>query len=165
MSRSTNGEAIAPRRPPSRWQRVLKWGGLLAGTAALSATGGAIGAGVGIALLLFGLVLSEEVLFAVAHLGLLAVFPEGPAAAQLTLVELGLVPVLVSPSLRSQTPVRLAAATVVLFAALGAVTWEAMTWLEEPLPVAGLLILICAAFAYGLHRYERVSLGLAGDVA
>ncbi|WP_129115395.1 hypothetical protein [Halegenticoccus tardaugens] len=165
MSRPTNGEASSLRQPTSRRQRVLKWGGLLSSTAALSASGGTIGGGVGAALLLFGLVLSEELLFAVAHLGLLAVFPEGPTTAQLALVELGLIPVLVSPSLRSPTPGRIATATVVLFAVLGAVTWETLTWLEEPLPVAGVLLLICAAIAYGLHRSELVALGLAEEAA
>jgi len=77
----------------------------------------------------------------------------------LALVEVGLLGVLVGPSLRSTRGRRTAAATLLGTAVLGGVALASYALWDRVWIAAAVLVGVGALGAYGLHRYELVVLG------
>jgi len=136
--------------------------GLLATALALGLTGGPLGFVGGIGLALAALFVSPVVAFALGQAALLVVLPT-PTFAQLALVEGALFLVLLGPAGSDPaTLLRVGSPALLLFAITGTAVWfgtDAFGLLET----AATLTLGLAFLSYAIHRYERVSLGLAGD--
>jgi hypothetical protein len=123
---------------------------------------GVVGLGVGIAIALVSLRSRPVVTAALAQAGLLVVVPELSTSRSLFAIaafEIGVVAVLLS-----ERPVE--PPTVVLTAAFGAVfvglVTSALVWTGLG-GASVLLVCLVAVFSYGVHRVERVSLGLVSE--
>lgn len=150
---------------------VVRTGAALLAAAGLAWLGGAVGAASGAAIVALALVAPGPFAVAVGTVGLAAVVPATPAGlpadlplAAVGLAVAGLAGVLFGPDLRSAAGRRTAGLGVGvagLLAGAGAAaqaTWGA-TWVA-----AGVLALLVAVVGYGLHRYERVAVGMVPDV-
>lgn len=146
---------FAGRRQPTALGAV----GLLATIVALTITAGPVGGLVGVGLALAGLFLTPLAVFGLGQAAVLALLP-APTPLQLALVETALLLVLVGPAMAHAT-VRLVAGTVGLFALLGTTVWLA-TQTFGLQPIAITFVSLVALSSYLLHRYERVTVGLAG---
>lgn len=111
--------------------------------------------------------------FAVGQLALAAVLPEGALTATADLVragavEVGLVGVLLASVARGgpRTTSRASVGTLVLGWTLlgGVLAWASVRSLLGVGPAVGLLAASTALTAYGLHRYQLVTLELAGGI-
>jgi hypothetical protein len=135
--------------------------GLLATTIALGLTGGPLGFLAGVGLALAALFVSPVVAFTLGQALLLTVLPT-PTLAQLTLVQGALFLVLLGPAgTELATSVRVGTLAVVLFGVTSAAVWVGVDTFGLLETAAG-LILGLGFLSYAIHRYERVSLGLAG---
>jgi hypothetical protein len=106
--------------------------------------------------------LFEAVVGAVAlvHLVLLVVFPAGVDVATLLAVEGFVALGFVAVHLLDGVPARQASGVVVPLVAAFFGTWALQQALDSLLAVGLVLTLGLALVAYGLHRYELVTLGL-----
>lgn len=96
----------------------------------------------------------------VGHLGLLVVVPPDPSWQALLAVEAGALVVLAGAELLSGLSVLAVARVALIYTILVASTWLVQSSTDS-LVVAPLALLIGVALAaYGLYRYELVSLGL-----
>lgn len=135
--------------------------GLLAAAAALAVTGGIDGIIAGAALFGVGLVAPPIITFGFGQAAFLAVVPS-PTPVQLTAVNVPLFIAFVGTVAAER--LRLLGGALALFAPLGTMTWLATTH-YGPLTAAPGLLLAVGLGSYLLHRYERVTLGLAGETA
>lgn len=119
--------------------------------------------------------------FALGHVALAAVLPEAafaqwPTLVWLAVVELGLLGVLLASATSSEylsdteeSPrgerAEIVAGGIVLGWTLlgGALAWASVRPSLGLPATGGLLVVLTGVAAYGLHRYQLVSLGLAGD--
>ena len=94
---------------------------------------------------------------AVAALG------DGIATGYLILSELGLLAMLVGPSLALDRPRWRVLVTSVVALALGGCTLAIVRWSDRLWQPLVFLVVVFAIGSYGLHRYERIALGLVED--
>ncbi|MFH5801209.1 hypothetical protein [Haladaptatus sp. CMAA 1911] len=92
-----------------------------------------------------------------------AVFADSITAEYLILLEVGLLAVLVGPLLTVDRPrwrVTVTSAMAVLFGvgALKSLQWSNQLWVA-----IAVVVFVFAIVSYGLHRYERVALGLVEE--
>jgi hypothetical protein len=159
VSTTTATPTAAARR--IRQPTLLGGFGLLATTIALGLTGGPLGFVAGVGLALAALFVSPVVTFALGQAVLLVVLPT-PTLAQLALVQGALFLVLLGPAGTELTPfLRVGGLALALFAITGAAVWVGVDTLGLLETAAGLTLGL-GVLSYAIHRYERVSLGLAG---
>jgi len=92
-----------------------------------------------------------------------AALADGIAVEYLFALELGLLAVLVGPSLTFDRPHWRVAVTSGIAALFGAGALASLRWGNRLwLPVA-IVVIVFATVSYGLHRYERAALGLVED--
>ena len=103
------------------------------------------------------------VAFAVGQLLVLLVLTRESGPLAVALAEGALALVLVAGLVRTGDPVRAVATFATLSVAGAAALWLALGAADALWLVALGLVLAVAALAYGLHRYERVALGLVTD--
>ena len=156
MSADTQHSEHVGHSPVERALAVL---GTLVATAAVGVVVGPLGVlvavGVGIARYL-----AATTAFAAGQIVLVALYPtEGPLAL-LVLAEIGLSCVLLAPVVDRDEPGRATVATLVAGVALGGTAWAALRSAEGVWVGASAIVVGTAIAAYGLHRYERVRLGL-----
>ncbi len=124
--------------------------------------GGLAGVGVGLAIALTVRVAQPVVAVAIAHAGLLILLPTLTTLSSivgLVLFELGLLAVLLSERpFEFPTAVLTVAFGIVLVTTVVA----GLLWAGH-LAATGMLLTLVAVVAYGIHRYERVTLGLVVD--
>ncbi|EMA51902.1 hypothetical protein C448_00360 [Halococcus morrhuae DSM 1307] len=150
-----------PTAPPvSRLARALAVLGALVATLAVGVAVGPLAAlmivAVGGALLLA----STTAAFALGQVVLVALVPPGGALAIFAIAEIGLLGVLCSPAVDHHDPGRLLVASLLAGLAVGATGWLTLRSSQAVWPAAGALVVTTAFLAYGIHRYERVTLGL-----
>lgn len=105
-------------------------------------------------------VVSTTAAFALGQVVLAALVPFDGAVAVLVLAEIGLLGVLFSTTVDHNDPARLLVASLLASLAIGAIGWLGLRTSQAVWIAAGALALATAFFAYGIHRYERVTLGL-----
>lgn len=133
--------------------------GTLLAASALAVTGGASGLLAGAAVAASWYVLPTPAAFAVGQFALVAVAADaGPLA--LVVAEGGLLGLLAGSTLDADRSARLVALAVGGVALLAASGWASYRWLGAAPQAAAVLAVGFALGAYGLHRYERVALGL-----
>lgn len=137
----------------------LSGAGAVAVVLAFGAFGGLAGLAAGVAVAVGSLVLPATYAFAFGHVALLFALPS-PTLRQIAAVELGLAAVLVSPMAGTDGGRRLIAATALCFVGLAAVVAPASLAVDPLWTVAAALVALVAALSYGVHRYERLRLGL-----
>ncbi len=133
------------------WLILLGWG-----------VDGLGGAAVGVVIAAVAVVTRPLVVAAVAQAGLLMLVPEITALSSLAVIglfELGVVAVLLSEH-PFDTPTTL---LTIGFGAVFVITTVAVLIWSGPLTASAVLVALVAVLAYGIHRYERVSLGLVTD--
>lgn len=120
-----------------------------------------IAAGAGAAIAWF--LLPAPSAFAVAQLLAVAALSADDPPLAVAIAEVGLLSVLAGPLAETDAPGGTLGAFAVAALATGAVGWGLLRS-DRPLWLAGLAVaLVAATAAYGIHRYERVSLGLVED--
>ena len=132
----------------------------LGASAGVVLEGGAFGAGVAAAVAVAWLVAGTPYAFVVGQVGLVVGLDGGPTTTPVT--QTALVLLLIADVAVGRTS---AAASTVL--AVGAVTTAVLLLVGRVVPStlqsALLMVAVAGVAAYGIHRYERVALGLAGD--
>ncbi|WP_458190820.1 hypothetical protein [Haladaptatus sp. NG-WS-4] len=103
--------------------------------------------------------------FAFGQLLVAALFADGVALRYLIPLEPGLISVLVGPLLTLERPYWRLRMTVGVAILLGIGIVYIYQWLGEYWQAIGILTVVFALAAYGMHRYERVALGLVEDSA
>lgn len=120
---------------------------------------GVVGVAVGGAIAGVAVVARPVVVAGIAQAGLLVVVPELATAESLAAVglfELGVIAVLLS-----DPPVEIPTALLTTGFAVVFATSTLTIWVRNgPSAAVGLLLAVAAVSGYGIHRYERVSLGL-----
>lgn len=120
---------------------------------------GIVGGAVGIAIAGVTIVARPIVVAGIAQAGLLMIAPELTTAESLAMVglfELGVVAILLS-----EPPIELPTALLTTGFAIVFTTSILAVWVRNGQGIAiGLLLALVALLGYGIHRYERVSLGL-----
>jgi hypothetical protein len=155
-----------PTPPASAARRIrqptlLGGFGLLATLFALTLTVGPLGLLGGVIFTLAALFVSPVVGFALGQAILLALLPT-PTLAQLALVQAALFLVLLDPvGTDPTTAFESGSLAVVLLVISGVAVWLAAD-IFGLLETAAGLTLVLAFVSYAIHRYEQVSLGLAG---
>lgn len=133
--------------------------GVALATVALWSAAGLPGLVAGLLTLLAWALAPATLAFAVGQV--LAVPLLGDAGlAPLVAVEVGLLAVLAGPLTTPDRPARTLAAFVAGTAALWAAAWLVLRAGEPLWAAAATLAIVAATAAYGVHRYERVRLGL-----
>jgi hypothetical protein len=121
--------------------------------------GGVVGGAVGVAIAGIAVVARPVVVVGIAHAGLVVVSPELTtidSLATVGLFELGVIAVLFS-----DPPIEIPTALLTAGFAIVLTTITLTIWLRNGPGVAvGVLFAVVALLGYGIHRYERVSLGL-----
>ncbi|MUV57103.1 hypothetical protein [Halogeometricum sp. CBA1124] len=138
--------------------------GLLAALLALGAAAGGDGVALWVAVAAGTLVLTPPMGFALAHAGLLLLFPNGLDAATLALVEGGLFVLLFASFGRSPAPGRTLGMSAA--AAFGLLGFSRVVAVEMNSTAAGAAFVVVAggALLYTIHRFERVGVVLtAGE--
>lgn len=103
---------------------------------------------------------SGPMAFAVGQIVLMALYPaEGPTS-HLVLGEVGLLCFLLSTALDHDGSIRMVMATLVAGGVVGGCAWLGLRTTDTVWIGGGMVIAATAVIAYGLHRYERVSLQL-----
>jgi len=120
---------------------------------------GVVGGAVGVAIAGVAVVAQPVVVVGLAHAGLLMWIPELTTASSLAaigLFELGVIAVVLSePPIEIPTALLTTGFTVVF------ITSTLVVWVQNGQVAAiGLLLAVVALVGYGIHRYERGSLGL-----
>lgn len=120
-------------------------------------------AGVGVAAVWYAL--GTPYAIAVGHLLLAALVPTVPPLPALAAVELGTLLLLAGDAGVTAGPGRRSIAGLVAFGGLLAALGAARSVTEELWLLAAALVGVTAVAAYGLHRYERVRMGLVEGAA
>jgi hypothetical protein len=157
MSVTTHDPTAAPT---SRLARTVAGLGTLVTTLAVGVAVGPLAALMIVAVggtLLFA---STTAAFALGQIVLVALVPPGGTLAVLVIAEIGLLSVLCSPAVDHHDPGRLLVASLLAGLAVGATGWLTLRSSQGVWPAAGVLVVATAFLAYGIHRYERVTLGL-----
>jgi|GEM_PF-5148465 len=115
-----------------------------------------IAVGVGSALYL----ISAPAAFATGQIILSALYPAAGPLSLLVLAEIGLFGVLFSTTVSHHAPGRLAVSSLVAGIVIGVTGWFVLRTGTALWIVASLFVVGTAVGTYGLHRYERVTLGL-----
>lgn len=125
---------------------------------------GIAGASIGLGILILAVVTRPVFVVAVAHAGLLILFPDLTTVT--TVVEIGLFESGLLALLLSENPGDTPAVLLTVGFALVFVTGTVavLIWASQ-LAASFFLVFLAAIISYGLHRYERVSLGLITDEA
>lgn len=157
-----------PRSDPStparrRGSTPLRLLGAAVALGAFALFGGPTGLAVGVAVAIGCVLLPGPFAFALGHLGLLGAFPD-PAPAEVVPVEAGLLLSLTAATAAAEGA-RAVVAVAAAFVGLTAVVVTGVVATDAPWLVAGLLGAVVAALAYGVHRYERLRLGLTDERA
>ncbi|WP_435156606.1 hypothetical protein [Haladaptatus sp. DFWS20] len=92
-----------------------------------------------------------------------ALFADGVGAVYLIPLELGLLAVLVGPLLRADRPRWRVLVTSLVAVGFGVGVLGSHRWSGEYWLTIGVALTAVAVVAYGMHRYERVALGLVKD--
>jgi hypothetical protein len=103
---------------------------------------------------------STTAAFALGQVILVALVPFEGALAVLVLAEGGLLGVLFSTTVDHDDPARLLVASLLAGLAIGATGWLGLQAGQTVWIAAGTLAVATAFLSYGIHRYERVTLGL-----
>ena len=157
MSADTQHSEHVGHSPVGRALAVL---GTLVATAAVGVVVGPLGVLVAVGVGIARYLAAATTAFAAGQIVLVALYPtEGPLAL-LVLAEIGLSCVLLAPVVDHDEPGRATVATLVAGVALGGTAWVALRSTEGVWAGASMLVVGTAIVAYGLHRYERVRLGL-----
>ena len=157
MSADTQHSEHVGHSPVGRALAVL---GTLVATAAVGVVVGPLGVLVAVGVGFARYLAAATTAFAAGQIVLVALYPtEGPLAL-LVLAEIGLSCVLLAPVVDHDEPGRATVATLVAGVALGGTAWAALRSTEGVWAGASVLVVGTAVVAYGLHRYERVRLGL-----
>lgn len=136
--------------------------GTLVATIAIGTVVGPLGALVAIGVGSAQYLVSTTAAFATGQIVLAALFPPGGSPVALVLAEIGLLCVLCRIVVDHHAPARLIGATLVAGVAIGGSGWLALRSSTTIWIGAGVIVAVTALVAYGLHRYERVQLGLVG---
>lgn len=151
-------QALAGESQPTALGAV----GLGATAVALGVTAGPLGLVAGLVIAGLGVVVSPIAVFGLGQAVVLVLLPS-PTPLQLALLEGALFIALVAPATRTR-PTRLVTLSALLFAVSGTLVWYGSQVVG--LQVTGLALLLAVGLLmYGIHRYERVVLGLAGGDA
>jgi hypothetical protein len=167
-SRGSLSTLVADPRPRDEWTLLGVFGVVLTG-AVFGIVGGLVG--VLLALAFGGVWLFAPTVYsyALGHVLALGISARAVTAVELLFIELGLVAVLLGPLVIATDGddgrVRSTLTRSVLGAgsALFAVVVVGLAFVESLWPTAALLTVVAGLAAYGLHRYERLALGLADD--
>ncbi|EMA53634.1 MULTISPECIES: hypothetical protein [Halococcus] len=141
-------------------RKVLATLGTVVATAALGLVVGPVGVLVAVGIGSAQFLVSTTAAFATGQIVLAALYPPSGSPVVLVLAEIGLLCVLFSSAVDHHDTGRLLTASLVAGVAIGGSGWLALRssatiWIGASVIVAG-----TAFVAYGLHRYERVHLGL-----
>jgi hypothetical protein len=123
---------------------------------------GVVGVSIGLVIAITAVMARPVIVVAVAHAGLLILLPDLTtltAIIELGLFELGLLVLLLSEYLLDIPVVLLTAGFGLVFITS---TVAVLVWAGQ-LAASFSLVFLIAALSYGIHRYERVSLGLVTD--
>jgi hypothetical protein len=167
-SRGSLSTLVSDPRPRDEWTLLGVFGVVLTG-AVFGIVGGLVG--VLLALAFGGVWLFAPTVYsyALGHVLALGISARAVTAVELLFIELGLVAVLLGPLVIATDGddgrVRSTLTRSVLGAgsALFAVVVVGLAFVESLWPTAALLTVVAGLAAYGLHRYERLALGLADD--
>ncbi|WP_160135409.1 hypothetical protein [Halococcus salsus] len=144
----------------SRIARALALLGTLVATLAVGVAVGPlsilVAAGVASALYF----VSTTAAFALGQVVLVALVPPSGALALVVLAEIGLLAVLCSTAVDHHDTGRLLVASLLAGLAIGATGWLGLRTSQAVWVAAGALAIATAFLTYGIHRYERVTLGL-----
>jgi hypothetical protein len=146
--------------PTSRLTKTVAVLGMLVTTLAIGVAAGPLAILMIIAVggsLLFA---STTAAFALGQVVLVALVPPGGTLAVLALAEIGLFGVVCSPASDHHDPGRLLVASLLAGLAIGAIGWLTLRSSQGVWIAAGAIVVVTAFLAYGIHRYERVTLGL-----
>lgn len=162
---ATDGRDGAARvgraRPPSVDRRHWFGGlGVALATLGLGLAAGVPGLAAGAGAAIAWFLLPAPSAFAAGQLLAVAALSADDPPLAVAIAELGLLSVLAGPLAETDAPRGTLAAFAVAALAAGAVGWGLLRT-DRPLWLAALAVAVVAATAaYGIHRYERVSLGL-----
>jgi hypothetical protein len=134
--------------------------GVVLATAAFSVAAGPTGLLTSIAVVITWCLLSAPFAFAVGQLAFIVLFPAGSSLSQLALIEVGLLSILLGSVLRLDKPGRAVTVIVLAFAGLGTSAWVGFKMADTLWPAVLTVAASAIIAVYGLHRYERVRLGL-----
>lgn len=148
--------------PPDS-DRLLGGLGVVAATVGLVLAGGVWGVLAGFAVALAWYVLPATYAFAVGQILVVAVLSAEVPLVATVIGEAGLLAVLAGSLTTTDEPARTVAALAVATLALGAVGWGVLRSGRPLWIVAVAIAVVATTTAYGLHRYERVRLGLVED--
>ncbi|AFO59084.1 MULTISPECIES: hypothetical protein [unclassified Natrinema] len=141
------------------WATVIS---LAAIVVAFGAVAGPLGALAGIATALVGYLLGIPYALAAGHVALVVSFPDGIDPLPFVIVEATFIAVLLAPIAWTESPGR-----ITLVAITSALTLAGAAWLvvdSQPIYMAAATVIVLLTSAsYGLHRLERVRLGLVPD--
>ncbi len=151
-------EPNAPRL--SRIAKVVAALGTLVATLAVGVAVGPLGVLMAAGLVSALYFISTTAAFALGQVVLVALVPASGAFAILVLAEIGLLGVLFSTAVDHHDPARLLVVSLLAGLVIGSIGWLGFQASQTVWIVAGALALATAFFAYGIHRYERVMLGL-----
>lgn len=144
----------------SRLHRACAALGTLVATLAVGVAVGPLAILVAVAIGIALILVSTTAAFALGQVVLVALVPPDGAPIILVLAEIGLLGVLFSTIINHYDPARLLVASLLAGLAVGATGWL-LFWMNQTVWIAASAVVITTAFvAYGIHRYERVTLGL-----
>lgn len=152
MTASPDTIPTAIRRGPITWL-----GALTAAGGAILALGppGALVAGL---LAILWTRLSTVAVAAIGQLALVVLVPEHAPPARVLLIESGFIGMLAGTAYHVDAPRRTMAAVGIAVIGLTGVTWSLYRWTTS-LPIGGVALAATVAIAaYGMHRYETVTL-------
>lgn len=145
---------------PSRIAKVLAAFGALVATLAVGVAVGPLGVLMAAGVASAYYVVSTTAAFALGQVILVALIPSEGIFVILVLAEIGLLGVLFSTTVDHNDSARLLVASLLAGLVIGATGWLAFRASQTVWVAASALVLATAFFAYGIHRYERVTLGL-----
>ena len=145
---------------PSRIAKAVTAFGTLVATLAVGVAVGPLGILMAVGVASAYYVVSATAAFALGQVILVALVPSGGIFVILVLAEIGLLGVLCSTIVDHGDSARLLVASVLAGLAIGAIGWLSFQTSQAVWIAASALALATAFSAYGIHRYERVTLGL-----
>jgi hypothetical protein len=167
-SRGSLSNLLSDPRPREEWTLLGIFGVVLTG-AVFAIVGGLFGALLALAFGLAWVFVPTVYSYALGHVLALGVSARAVTAVELLFIELGLVAVLLGPLVIAteggveQVRSTLTRSVLGAGSALFAVVVVALAFVESLWLTAALLAVVAGLAAYGLHRYERLALGLADD--
>lgn len=151
--------------PFAAWPRAgwpTRSAGALVATAGFWVQGGIAGLATGVALAIGALGVRGWTLFALGQVAVVALLPQGGPPGAIAVVEAGLFGLLLGEVPAGDSSPRAALEGGSVTAVLGLLAWGAWHWRGTPWAIAQTLVVV-AVVGYGLHRYERLSLGYLED--